>query len=316
MGIKETPTNFRVYYKSMQEHITQQRKEAVEAYKELYQTQIDIYNDVKLNVGLYLECYNINLSEYPEFINNSYEDGSFLRMTKGAIFNVRGDNRLVGDLVHLHQCAKYRKNLYDLEKQIEKFDKFLKLSLKEYTEILRVFYFKVHELMITKGYGYVFENNTGWICINRVVSKGNRKLIDYAATKKKEAELKAAGVRIYNEKEADWCKRNGINYEAADKRVYKNDEYYYEIPLINCKIKGTEKFKFTVTDYRHASLRGKTNEQLLAEAHNNVDEIINIPIDIKTKLTLCDKVDKLLYLNFIRNENQESITTSKARRKN
>ena len=46
----------------------------------------------------------------------------------------------------------------------------------------------------------------------------------------------AAGKKIYNKEEADWCARNGIEYKAEDKRVFRKDEYCYEIPLIHCRI--------------------------------------------------------------------------------
>ena len=49
-----------------------------------------------------------------------------------------------------------------------------------------------------------------------------------------------------------------------------------------------------------------TNQQIIDMCDNNINKICEMPLDVKTKLTLCNLVDKTLYLNFIRNENQQS----------
>ena len=45
------------------------------------------------------------------------------------------------------------------------------------------------------------------------------------------------------------------------------------------------------------------------------DKICELNVDIKTKLALCNKVDKYLYSKFIRNENQNKYNYSKVNRK-
>lgn len=94
------------------------------------------------------------------------------------------------------------------------------------------------------------------------------------------------------------------------------NEYCYEIPLIASKMPNGNKLKLEISDYRHASLRGNTNDQLIELCNNDITKICELPIDLKTKVTLCDKTDKILYTKFIRNEGQQSINTPKANRKN
>lgn len=316
MSIKETPTNFRTYYKSMQEYYKALRDEAILVKEDLVSKIDNEYNKIKNNIQIYKNSFKVDLNKYDEFKNNKYTTGQFLKVAKGMFIN-RGNNyELVTDLYDLYHFAKIQKDLYDLIKDIDKYNKLLNLTLKEYTTILRVYYTEVQKHLILEGEGYAFSNDIGWICINRCVIHKARKMLDFAATRKREAELKEKGIRIYNKEEADWCRKHGLDYKAEDKRVFKKDEYCYEIPLLGCKLPNGTKFKLEITDYRHSSLRGKTNEELSEIANNSPKDICNLQIDMKTKLTLCDKVDKILYIKFIRNENQESIAVRKTNRKN
>lgn len=316
MGIKETPTNFRIYYKSMQEHYKSLKDEALVIKEDLISKIKNKYNNILNNIQIYKDNFGVDLNSYDEFVNNTYITGHLLRISKGMFINRSNNYELTAILYDLYNFAKTQKDLYDLNKDITKYEKLLNLSLKQYTEILRVYYTEVQKHLILEGEGYSFSNDIGWICINRCVIRKCKKMIDFAATRKREAELKKQGVRIYNKEEADWCRKNGIEYKAEDKRVFKNDEYCYEVPLIGCKLPNGTKLKLEITDYRHSSLRGKTNEELSKIANNNPKDICNLKIDMKTKLTLCDKADKILYTKFIRNENQESIAIRKANRKN
>lgn len=308
MGVKETPTNFRVYYTSMINAFTQKRKEIVEAKDLLEKLLNENYNVISNNEKLYEENFGIKLSKYNDYNNNHYNDGKFLKVSKGLYLNKVNDYELSSDLFDLYNVANQQKKVYDYKKEIQLYDKILKLSLKQYTEILRLYATEIHKALILEGEGFAFGNNIGWICINRCILKRPRPHIDYAATKKREAELKAAGKKIYNKEEAEWCQKNGLDYQAEDKRVFTTNEYCYEIPLIDCKLTNGTKLKLNIADYRHASLRGKTNDQLIEECKFDTKKICELGLDVKTKLTLCDKADKILYTKFIRNEAQKPVT--------
>lgn len=316
MAIKETPTNFRIYYKSMQDYYKSLKEEALAIKEDLITKIENKYKNIFNNIQIYKDNFGVDLNSYDEFVNNTYNTGHLLRVSKGMFINRSNNYELTAILYDLYNFARTQKELHDLKNDIIKYDKLINLTLKQYTEILKVYYTEVQKHLILKGEGYVFSNDIGWICINRCVIRKSKKLLDFAATRKRENELKKQGVRIYNKEEADWCRKNGIEYKAEDKRVFRKDEYCYEIPLIGCKLPNGTKFKLEITDYRHSSLRGKTNEQLSELANNKPKDICNLQIDMKTKLTLCDKADKILYTKFIRNENQESIAIRKANRKN
>lgn len=313
MGIKETPTNFRVYYRLMQERTSKQLDEARDVKDTLEDKARELHSKLEENISTYVNTFGIHLENYPEFIHNKYIDGTFYKTARGLFMNRDGNYKLVSDLYDIYNYGNNQKNIHDLENDIDHYNKLLSLSLKDYTEMLRLFYSEVHKKLILEGKGYAFGEHIGWICINRVVlGKSKKKTIDYKKTKEREAELIAQGKRIWNKEEAEWCKANGIEYIAEDKRVYRNDEYYYEIPLIDSKLPGAWDLKLTITDYRNYKYKGKTNEDLVNECNNDINKICDLQVDLKCKLGLCDKVDKLLYTKFIRNENQKSVIVRKA----
>ena len=316
MGIKETPTNIKVYYNSMKEAITRKHKETVEAFDSLRLLMSISYEEIKSNIDVYKKDFKVDLTDYSEFIEDKYIDGTFLKVAKGMFINRKNNYKLVADLFNLYNYAKKQKEKHDLMHKIELYERMLNISVKEYTDILRIYMTEVHKKMILDGEGYVFGENIGWICINRCLIGKHRPKLDYAATKKKKEELIKEGKRIYNDIERKWCQSNGIEYKAEDYRVFMKKEYCYEIPLIGCKLPDGSKYKLTISDYRHNSMRNKSNEDLIKECNNDINKICELPVDVKTKLTLCDTVDKTLYIKFIRNETQQPSTTPKTCRKN
>lgn len=314
MSIKETPTNFRVYYKLFIEDYKQKLENALIEKEDLEEAVKTKYSTVSAWKDVYKKEFNIELDSYDEFVNNKYITGKFYKVAKGLLINKQNDYELVTDLFNLFDLADTQKQLYDCESKIAFYKKCIALKLKDYTNILRTYYTEVHKKLILEGQGYSFSNNIGWICINRCIFDKKKPMLDYAATKKKEKELLEQGKRIYNKEEADWCLRNGLEYKAEDKRVFVYNEYCYQIPLINCKLTNGDKLKLEITDYRHKDLRGKTNDDIIKLCNNDIKKICELPLDLKTKLTLCDKADKILYTKFIRNEAQKPITFGKINR--
>lgn len=308
MAIKETPTNYRTYYKLFIEDNKQKLKDALKLREELEEAVKTKHVNISAWKDVYLKEFNFNLDTYLEFQENRYINGRFYRAAKGLLINKQNDYEIIADLFNLYDLAYTQKQLYDCIQRITFYKKCIKVRLKEYTEILRTYYTEVHKKLILEGMGYSFSNGIGWICINRCTFDKRRPMLNYAATKKREKELKERGARIYNKDEADWCTRNGIEYKAEDKRVFTCNEYCYQIPLIDCKLPKGSIVKLEISDYRHTSLRGKTNDALIKLCKNDIKKICELPLDLKTKVTLCDKADKILYTKFIRNENQKPIT--------
>lgn len=314
MGIKKTPISIRVYYKTMKNRYTEKLNELVKKCNELKNSINNIYKDINKNIDSYKE--HINLEEFDEFKNNEYTTGKFYKTTKGLFYKVKDsdDYEFIALASDLYSLSKKQLDLYNTKEIENKYKTILNISFKDYVNILRTFYTEVHKQLIIKGRGYALEGKLGWICINRVHIKKARKYIDYQATKLKKKELRAQGKTIYNKEEAEWCRKNGIPYDGVDGRVFREIEYCYEIPLINCSLHNSVNYKLTIADYRGSELRGKTNIELIKNCNRDKNKICDLPLDLKSKLSMCENVDKMLYTNFIRNENQESVNYTKISR--
>lgn len=314
MAIKEIPINAKGYYKLFIKDNKQKLEDSLKLLEELEEDIEVRHKNILSWIDVYINEFNFDPNQYIEFKNNEYTIGRFYRAAKGLLINKQNDYELVGDLFTLYELASKQKEIYDLKQDIVLFKKCIALSLKEYTEILRVYYTEVHKHLVLEGEGYAFSGELGWICVNRCIIDKKHPMLDYAATKKREKELIEKGERIYNKEEADWCLRNGIEYKAKDKRVFICNEYCYQIPLIDCKLPNARSLEFKVSDYRHRSCRGKTNDELIELCNRDIKKICELSVDLKTKVTLCDKANKILYTKFIRNENQKPFTFTKTNR--
>ena len=307
MGVLEKPINYRTYFKKLKEEYTRIKEDALLALEELKSAEKVLYEEVKSVADVYKTEFDINLFDYKEFVENKYDNGVFIRLAKGAFLNRKNNYILVADLFNLYNLAKKQKDIYTLENDIIFASKILNLDIKEYRNILQTFYYEVHKKMILKGYGYVFENDLGWTCINRCKIVSGRPHIDFAATKKKKEEILARGGKLYNKEEEEWCRKNNIPYTGEKYKVMQKLEYCYEIPLIDCKLPNGRKYKLEIADTRGQDLRGKSNEDLIKEANNSLEKICDMNLSLRAKLNICVEIDKTLYTNFIRNENQTPI---------
>lgn len=314
-AIKEIPTNFRVYYTSMRDAYTQKKNEAENLLRDLNKQIAELYVDIKAEFNLKGAEYGIDLNKYPEFVNNKYQTGEFLRVAKGFFINKGGNYELIGSRFNLYNLAKLQKDVDKIERDLIFINRMLKLSLAEYKDILKMYYFKVHEKLICDGQGYVFGNDIGWVCLNRCKVVTTRPKLDYAKTKERKKQLLAEGRRLYNKEEALWCKERGIEYDGVDYRVMCKLDYCYELPLLGCKLPNAHKLKLEQTNWINRELRDKTKEELIQLCDGDIRKICALDMSIKSKLNLCLQVDKMLYSKLIRNENQTAHNFRKIDRK-
>lgn len=316
MAIKEIPTKLSEYKTSCMRAYTIKKEKAnleleekkIEANKK-HKKCLEIVDSIK-------DKYAIDFKSYSEFNEEKYIDGSFVKTAKGLYLKSNNHYEVVADLYHLYTYALLLETIKEIQNEIVFCDKILALDKDQYRRYLEVFFLKVHEKLVLDGYGYVFGHKIGWLCVNRVKQLSGRKLIDYKKTRERKAELLAQGKRLYNKEDEQACKALGLDYDGVDYRVWKDNEYNYEVCLLESRFTNATDFNFIASDWRHTSIRGKSNEELEKECHNDPKEIVKLKVDIKTKVTMCTKVDDLFYTKFIRNENQESYKVRTARRKN
>lgn len=315
MAIKETPTNFRCYYKKMRASITEKYNKLVDEYGSAYVREKKLYEELIKKIDKYKVNHDIDLRSYKEFVENEYIDGTFYDDVKGLFINKKNNYKVIQPLYSLYKLAKMQKELHENHKTRRLYSKMLSLNLKQYAKVLETFYNEVHKKLIIEGCGYMFEDNIGWLCINRCkVVQGNRKLLDFQATKRNKEKLLAEGKRLWNKDEYEYAKSLGLDYDGVDYRKYVEAEYCYEFALLDTKLKLDDKIRFEPCA-RRSHIEGRTDEQVIADCDNDLNKICELQIDVKRKLNLCIKTNDLLYLNFIRNESQQSAHTPKANRK-
>lgn len=305
-----TPTNFRIYYKNMRERIFGVKIKMENKLDSLSDDISELLKVINDNKETYKKVFKFDIDNYKEYQEERYINGELLQDSTKIFLNAAvGTNVIISKVVAF---AKKLELIHKLERKISIYDRCLSLNLKEYTTYLRTYFTEVHKNMILEGYGYRISPTLGWICFNRIKNTCKRAKLDYKKTREKKKEILDRGGRIYNEEEAKWCLDNGIEYEYEDYKVYQNIEYIYELVYSGCKLPTNWHYKFSTADYRGSSVRGKSNEDLMKECEYDINKILELPLDVRAKLNMCIEIDKGLYLKFIRNENQTSVTYREA----
>lgn len=309
MAIKEIPTKLVEYktacikaYSNKKAKISDDLKEKTEESIKLNKRCLDYIDTIKKE-------YDVDLNSFDEFKDNKYINGKFLRVAKGIYLKGGDDFEITTEVFEIYKYALLLEEIKDLEKELELCNKILSLNKDQYVNIMETFFMKVHEKLVLEGYGYAFGHNIGWICVNRVKQYSKRKLIDYKKTKERKAEILAQGKKLYDKSEDLKYQRLGLEYNGEDYRVYKDNEYNYEVCFIGSKIEGITNFEFIASDWRNKNLRGKTNDDLILECNKKPEEIVKLKVDVKTKVNLCTEADDIFYTKFIRNEDQKSYKT-------
>lgn len=250
-----------------------------------------------------VDKFKYPIIDYPEFQQNKYINGRLESAAKGLYADTRNDMELKHLCFQLVGYAVDLRKIVELEKEIELCKKILALSPAQYKAIIKTYYEKVQRFLILDGYGYRFEGKLGWLCFNRVLNTGS-KICDFQGTRRRREQLIAEGKQIWNKDEAEFCEKNGIPYDAVDPRVYRQPDAWYEFCLCQSHIPNGKSLKVEAIDYRDTSVRKLTNAEIVERCHGNTDEIMNISMGLKVKLTLCLDADKTLYTKYIRNEGQ------------
>lgn len=243
--------------------------------------------------------------DYPEFQQNTYINGRLENAAKGMYEDEKKNMELKHLCFRLVGYAVDLRKIYEEKQNIKLYDRIINTGYNKYRDIVRQYYNEVQKKLILDGYAYRLTGNTGYICINRVVNTGAAPICDFAATRKNKARLQAEGKRIYNKEEAEFCKKNGIEYDGVNPNVYKSDEAWYQYCLIGNKIANRKWLELKPIDTKGKSIRDYSNEDILNLTHNNLDEIMKLDMSLRHKLSICLQADKTLYTKFIRNEEQK-----------
>ena len=98
------------------------------------ETLNELYNIVNANAEAY-KSLGISISNYSEYVNKEYIDGTFLRKIK-SIFNNNKDNL---DVVNLLSFAELQYKINKLEDVERHYERMLNLSYFEYKDLIYAF---------------------------------------------------------------------------------------------------------------------------------------------------------------------------------
>ena len=314
MRLKEIPTTYREYYQTFHDAYAQKCDDTIKDIERLNIMINSIKDSIENKYELFKTKCKIDLHDYPEYISNKYDNGILDKDVKELFMKHSNNYELKVFILILKRFVNSIKNVTELNKKLQIYQKCRNITVKEYRNLLERYFTEVHKYIILDGYGYQLSPAIGVICFNRCKLVNARPKIDYKATKERKKALLDSGERLFDKDEAEFCKQNDIEYNGKDYRVFMNKDYVYEMPLLFGKFPNCTRSKFYITDRRSRQVRGKSNEDLIRECNNDTKEIVKLPLDMRTKLTMCLSVDKMLYSKFIRNENQKPIATTKAYR--
>jgi hypothetical protein len=255
----------------------------------------NVENDIK-------KFYGINLSDYRiEWIFKKYNEDNLSNKIK-MLINSNYDNEHVDLLFMLNKYLLMLKKEYDINRRIIAAKKRKNITPDEYKQYLKKFYYKVHEFLL-QGQGYQFTNGIGIVCVNywkMTEDEKKRPYLDFYETKKAKKALIEKGLRPYSAKEAREYAKQGIPYDGVPYAVYKKEDSYYEIRLTNTYINGITKLIFTKIEHVDAKLKGMTFKEIADNYVNSFEDIVNLGVSLKNKVSIMKLKYPNSYLKFIR----------------
>lgn len=268
----------------------------------------ELYNYINEHKDTIVEVYNIDITKFEkEWINKEYNSSETLyQKVIKLVQSVQEDNNRIILLQLIKYCTVLRtENKYNILISLATKRKDIKFTV--YRKYIANYYNKVHKCVL-EGLGYRFGYDIGTYCINYwKMDKArirNTNRIDFAATNAKKKELIAKGVKVYDDKEAAWYAARKIPYDGVDYRVYKVDDFFYDITFIKSGLFTNNTLEYQRTEYVASKYRGMSYTQMADTFCNEPDDIYNLQVDIKYKLNILLYKDPNKYLNYIRNAEQ------------
>ena len=278
---------------------------------EKYQEEINVNHKLLISTKDYIEKYilyinhqfNINLKEN---FNISWNEEKYCKDEHLTdTINVRlkdavGEDRII--LLQLLRYSELLKFIDDCNKKIELANYRSKITPKKYKEYLKKYYMQSVHKALLDGHAYRFSHGIGDLMINywKYVNGVRSKIVDWNETNKRKQEILNAGLKLYDKEEAEIYKIRGLKYDGIPYVVYKTNNEYYDIELVNCKSFSKNNIKFKHANYIPTKFRKRTPEDI-ANQFNSVDEIAVQDLGIRHKLIVALEKDPSIYLKYIRN---------------
>lgn len=272
--------------------------------KECEKVKLILYNRIIQNIGIIKESFNLDIFIYKEFYNKEYDDSNklynlirkFLRVGEWS-----RNERLV--LMFILRYIQTLKKEVEYKHYIEVASNRTKVTFKEYHQIVKQYYLQVHKAIL-EGKGYKFEKGLGILQINywrRQFTNKFKVKIDFNKTNINRRALIAKGLKPFRIQEAREYASQGKQYDGVEYKVVRNDDNFYEITIERSYIFPRKTMEFQREEYIHSKLRGLSFQQMGMKYCKTLDDIVNLPVDIRVKLNILNFLFPNAYTNFIRN---------------
>lgn len=260
----------------------------------------NLYKDIDENKEQLKEVYGIAICDTKEWIEKKY-NGDVLYNKVNKLIKNKIDNDNIDLLFQLNKYLLLLKKEKNLLKNIEIAKKRNEISSDVYQDYIKKYYYKVHEFLL-QGLGYQFRYGIGIVVINfwKKRKEEIKPMLDFYETKKAKKALIEQGFRPYSKKEAEEYAKEGIPYDGVPYAVYKNDESYYELRIYKTNIRGITSLIYTKIEHVDNKLKGLTFQQIADEYVNSFDDIVNLDVSLKNKITIMKLKYPNSYLKFIR----------------
>lgn len=293
--------------KDTKENIDKLKKDIIVVHDYLISNSVLlIFNNNNFKIGDYFKLIGENkfYNEYIDYLNKEIKTTSNIKYRQ-----------------YLIQMLKY----YSINNKIKDNKELLiiikdrsKIKFRQFESYLRKYYYCVHNNLIY-GYQYKFSNRFGYLGFNRWKFENTNNLkktiIDFKATNMAKQELIKKGKKPYDKKEAEYYKLKGWKYDGIQYTVFKNDDYFVDLELVD----GTLPLKSTIV-FDKLFYVGRTLKTIsfdeIAKKYKTLEEINELPLAVTHKMTIYNKINKGNDLNYIRHGSENKYLYRKYYSKN
>lgn len=296
--------------------------EVIDTYKEkisiIAAQRDELYNFIDEHKQQLLTDYDIDLLKYKsEWEEKKYSNSNLYKIVD-KIF--KSDDKSSSRIVLL-QLNKY---LMMLKKEDE-YNKLIKIAAKrfnvngkQFKAYIKKYYTQVHKITL-EGFGYRFSNKLGILLIsfwkNPIDDKKHP--VDFYASKCAKEKLIEQGLKPYSPTEAKKYAEMGIPYDGVEYRKYRDDAYFYDMRIYDSFKKDfISKPAFKKIEYISYKYKGLTYKEIADKYVNSMEDIYNLDVSLKNKISIMNIKYPNNYIKFIRTTNGEKFRRNKYREDN
>lgn len=255
--------------------------------------------------------FKIVLSDYKEYVELEFDCDKPLFNAAHSQYIKAGKTIDSKDRINLIFIIRFAKNIERIEKannRIRILEGRQSITCRQFEAYIKRYYIEVQKKVLN-GDCYKYSNGIGAFFINRVKNnKGDhyKGRIDYKKSRLNKERIIAEGGTPYCKEDAINAEKAGIPYNGIKYIEHLREDHLYEFCLINAVLPKGLHTKFERTDYRGASIRNISDDEI-PYMINSVEDIYKLDGDLRVKLVQMLKLDPSIYIKYIRNKNENKI---------